>query len=272
MVKTRVSISIDGNVLSRLDKEIDNVSVFSRSQAIEKIIDRYVSEKKRCVIFAGGKPENLYIRSLKTYRPLVKIKGKTLIEDIIEKAKKINYDHILIIGDKKILSAIYNEIGDGKGLGVDIEYLEEKEHLGSGKTLALAKGHVKSTFLFVPCDHFFDINLEEVEQYHKKNSGMATLVVYSGTRNEWDKTSIVHLEGNLITKYDDRPKKAETHLTAIMIGFAEPEIFSTIPTGEITWSLQQNVFAELAKKRKLVGYLFSGRWKNIHDRNDAENI
>ncbi|MBI3051411.1 NTP transferase domain-containing protein [Candidatus Woesearchaeota archaeon] len=271
-MKTRISVSIDREVLSRLDREVDNVKVFSRSEAIEKIIEAHVSEKKKCIILAGGPPEKLYIKELGCYRPLVKVKGHTLIEDIIRKARKANYSEILIIGSKELLSAIYSAIGDGKAVDVTIEYLEEKEPLGSGKTLAMARQQIKNTFLFMPCDHYFEINLEEVEAYHKKNRQTATLVVYSGTEQEWNQSSIVSLEGNIVTKYIEKPKKAETHLTALMIGFAEPEIFSHIPAGRINWSLQENIFAELAKQRKLVGYLYSGKWKNVHSKKDAEEL
>ncbi len=271
-MKTRVSISIDKEILEKLDRGVDKVSVFSRSEAIEKIIEQHVSERKKCVVLAGGSPEKLYMPEMKLYRPLVKIKGRTLIEDIIGKANKAGYNDILIIGSKEVLSAIYNELGDGKGLDVNIEYLEEKEHLGSAKTLSLAKPHIKNTFLFVPCDHYFETSLEEVENYHKRNKGTATLVIYSGTAHEWKKSSIVSLEGNLIVKYVEKPKYVETHLTSLMIGFAEPEIFGMVPAGKLTWSLQENIFTELAKRKKLVGYVYSGKWKNIHSRKDTEEL
>ncbi|MBI2134211.1 NTP transferase domain-containing protein [Candidatus Woesearchaeota archaeon] len=271
-MKTRVSISMDKEILGKLDKEIDNINIFSRSEAIEKIVEKYVSEKKKCVILAGGEPSKLYMPELKCFRPLINIKGRTLIRDIIEKVRKARYEDILIIGSKEVLSAIYNEIGDGKSLKASIEYLEEKDHIGSAKTLNLAKPHIKNTFLFLPCDHYFEINLEEVEAYHRRNKGTATLVIYSGTEHEWKKSSIVSLEGNVITKYIEKPKNAETHLTSMMIGFAEPEIFESVPEGKITWSLQENVFAALAKRGRLIGYVFSGNWKNIHSKEDVYEL
>ncbi len=271
-MKARVSISIDREVLEKLDRQVDNVRVFSRSEAIEKIIEAHVSERKKCVILAGGSPEKLYIPGIKAYRPLVRIGGKSLIQDIIEKAKKAGYPDILIMGSKEVLSSIYNELGDGKLIGVSIEYLEEKEHLGSAKTLSLARNYIKGTFLFLPCDHYFEMDLLEVEAYHKRNKGIATLVTYSGTAHEWKKSSIVSLEGNIIVKYVEKPKYVDTHLTSLMIGFAEPEIFNSVPEGKITWSLQENIFSELARKKRLVGYLYSGRWKNIHSEADVEEL
>jgi len=267
MKKTRVSISIDKELLSKLDKEIDNINIFSRSEAIEKIVNKHISEKKNCVILAGGPPENLYIKELKTYRPLVKVNGKFLIEDIIEKAKKAGYNDIVIVGAKEILSEIFKNIGEE-----GIIYIEEKDHLGIAKTLQLAQSKIKSTFLFLPCDHYFNIDLKEMELYHRKNQSIATLTVYSGTKYAWNKSSIVELEGNKIKNYVEHPKENVTFLTSLLIGFAEPEIFDFIPKARIYYSLQEDVFPELAKKGYLVGYLFSGKWKNIHSKEDVEKL
>ena len=93
-------------------------------------------------------------------------------------------------------------------------------------------------------------------------------MVYAGTSDEWKSSSLVDLEGNKIRLYEEQPKKIKTHLTALMMGFLEPEVFQLIPASKVYWSLQENVFATLAKRNQLVGYLFSGRWRNIHKKED----
>lgn len=269
MAKIRVSISIDKSVLEKLDREVDGETVNSRSEAIERIIDKHVSERKKCVILAGGKPVNLYVKSAKCYRPLLDIGGRTLIEDILAKVTKAGFSEIIIIGGKEVLSEIYKKIGEGKD--VVIEYIEEKTHLNSANTLLLAKPKIKDTFLFVPCDHYFEVDLQAMEKYHKHQGGLATLAVYSGTDYVWSKSSIVDLDGNLITKYEEKPEKNKTFLTALMMGFLEPEVFNLIPKN-LSYSLQDDVFTELAKKKQLYGYLYSGVWKNIHTKEDAVEI
>lgn len=263
--KERISISIDPEVLTLLDNSIDNINVLSRSEAVEKIIQKHVSEMKKCVILAGGDPCNLKAGS--TYRPLIKIKGKYLIELIIEKARKAGYESIVIIGSKEVISEIYKILGEH-----GIEYIEEKNHLNTAKTLQLAKEKIKSTFLFIPCDHYFEIDLRDMEIYHRRNDYKCTLAVYSGTEYEWKKSSVVKIEGNRITEYLETPKYVETHLTSLLIGFAEPEIFEYIPSAEISYSLQKDLFPELAKKGMLLGYIYSGKWKNIHSVEDVKSV
>ncbi len=265
MTKERISLSMDKELLKRLNNEVDRVNIQSRSEAVEKILSKYLSEKKKCVILAGGRAENL--ASDGTYRPLLKVKGKTLIENIIENVRKAGFNDIIIIGSKEVLSSIYKVIGETKNDAV-IEYIEEKRHLGTAKTLLLAKEKIKGTFLFVPCDHYFEIELADMEEYHKRNKGIMTLAVYSGTKYQWSKSSIVELEGNKIKSYEENPKENKTFLTSLLIGYAEPEVFDMIPKAEITYSLQEDLFPQLAKESKLIGYIFSGIWKNIHSKKD----
>jgi len=263
MSKVRISLSMEKGVLEKLDREVDGKTILSRSEAAEKIIDRYISQKKKCVILAGGKAENL--RSGDRYRPLLLVNGKPLILDITEKVRHAGYENIIIIGSKEVLSSIFRVLGES-----GIEYVEEREHLGTAKTIALARPKINQTFLFLPCDHYFELDLVQMEQYHKQNKGVATLAVYSGKKYRWQTSSIVELEGNLITSYVEHPKESESFLTSLLIGFAEPEIFNYIPNAQLNYSLQEEVFTELAKKKKLVGYLFSGKWKNIHTKADAK--
>ena len=84
--KERISISIDPETLALLDKTVDGEIIASRSEAVEKIIQKYVSESKKCVILTGGPSSNLKVGS--TYRPLVKLKDKTLIDILIAKVRK----------------------------------------------------------------------------------------------------------------------------------------------------------------------------------------
>jgi mannose-1-phosphate guanylyltransferase len=266
MVKERISLSINKEILDRLDREVDHISVDSRSAAVEQILSKYLSEKKKCVILAGGKAVNLYDDG--DYRPLFKGKKHTLIEDIIGKVKKAGYGDILIVGSKEVLSAIYKIVGEDSS-GCAIEYVEEKQHLGTAKTLQIVKDKIKGTFLFLPCDHYFELDLKDMEDYHKKNQGMLTLAIYSGTKYAWNKSSIVELEGNKIKTYEENPKENKTFLTSLLIGIAEPEVFDQIPLAQITYSLQEDVFPELAKEGNLIGYIFSGRWKNVHDKKDV---
>jgi len=270
-MKERVSLSLDRNVVKEIDSLVDGIIVRSRSDAIEKILKEHVVDRKTAVILAGGNPEKLFIKELKTYRPLVNIGKRKLIEDIIFKCREAGFVKILIIGFSSLIAKLYEILGNGEKYGVNILYIEETKELGSAKTLELVKKHIKTDFLFLPCDHWFDFDLKKLYDFHMKHNGIVTLGIHARTSFDW-KTSIVVLDGYKIIDYEEHPKAPKTHLISVFIGFMKNDIFNYIPPGEVSWSLQENLFPRLAKEEKLVGYPIAGNWVNIHKKEDIEKV
>ena len=80
--------------------------------------------------------------------------------------------------------------------------------------------------------------------------------------HEWHKSSLVEVEGNRIVRYDEKAH-SDSRLTAIMTGFARASIFEHIPTSDVKFSLQEDVFAALAAEGKLSAYMFNSTWLNL---------
>jgi len=270
-MKKRVSLSLDSSLIKEIDSSVDGIRLRSRSDAIEKILRKYVMEKKTAVILAGGKPEKLFIKKLNVYRPLVKIGKKILIEDNILKCREAGFTNIVIIGSSIIISKIYEILGDGKKYDVNITYVEETKSLGSAKTLEIAKSYLKGDILFLPCDHYFDFDLKKLYEFHLSQNGVVTLGIHTRTSFDW-KTSIVVMDGYKIIDYEEKPKTPKTHLISIFIGFIKSDVFNFIPPGEVYWSLQEHLFPKLAKEGKLIGYPIAGNWINVHTKEDVEKI
>lgn len=270
-MKKRVSLTLDEKILKEIDSTVDGIVVRSRSDAVEKILKNHLVERKTAVILAGGNPENLFIKELNTYRPLVKVNRRRLIEDIILKCREAGFVNIIIVGFSTLVAKLYEVLGSGKKYGVNITYLEESKELGSAKTLESAKKYLKTDFLFLPCDHWFDFDLKRLHEFHLTSNGTATLGIHARTSFDW-KTSIVVLDGYRIVDYEEHPKKPKTHLISVFIGFMKPDVFNFIPTGEVKWSLQENIFPKLAKEGKLVGYPVAGNWVNVHTKEDVEKV
>lgn len=270
-MKTRVSLTIDEKILGEIDRSIDGIRVRSRSDAIEKILKDHLVERRTAVILAGGDPEKLLIKELGTYRPLVQIGKHRLIEHIILKCHEGGFSNIVIVGQTPLISKIYEILGNGSKYGVNVTYVEEMKNLGSGKTLELAKQYLKSDFLFLPCDHWFNFDLRKLNEFHLSNRSTTTLAVHTHTSFDW-KTSIVEMDGYRIINYEEFPKRPKTHLVSVFIGFMNPEIFNNIPPGDVYWSLQEHIFPKLAEEGSLIGYPIAGHWVNVHTKRDVEKV
>lgn len=267
-MKRKLSITLERTLLKEAESLIDGISIRNTSQAIEFLLRRSLQDKKTAVILAGGDPKSLLTDGV--YRPLMKIGSKTLIEHNIEAIRR-TFKNIVVVGQNPVIAEIFKVLGDGSSLNVNMTYLEEKASLGTAKTLELAKGMLTSTFLFLPCDHYFDFDAGEMLKFHIAQESVATLSVFNRTNFEWP-VAVVEMDGYRITGYDERPKKPKTHLRSMLIGIAEPSIFNHIPSGVVNWSLQENVFPKLAENGLMCGYPVSGNWVNVRSRKDIELI
>jgi dTDP-glucose pyrophosphorylase len=269
--RQRLSVSLDPGIVKQITREAEEVGVKSLSGFLEGLILEHLEGRETCVILAGGDPKKLFIKELNVYRPLVEINGRKLIEDIVIKCRNAGFHNIIVVGHNEIIERLFGILGYGEKYDARIMFLKESVVLGSAKTLELAKKYIKTDFLFLPCDHWFDFDLKKLREFHFEQNGTATLAIHNRTNFDW-KTSVVDLEGPKIVNYDEFPKTPKTHLISTFIGFMKKSVFNFIPTGKVNYSLQENLFPKLAKEDKLIGYLIPGNWVNVHSKQDVEKI
>ena len=270
MKNRRVSLYLNSKIIDQIDDVVDGIAIRSRSEAIERILTNYLSDRKTVVILAGGQPQDVKISGLGVYRPLAKIGKKTLVEDMLFKCREAGFKNIIIVGNPSVIAKIYEVLGDGMNYDLSINYVEDKEALGTAKTLEKVKKYIKTEFLLVPCDHYFDFDLRKLYEFHIKNDGTASFGVHTRTTFEYLKTSVVEMDGFKIVNYEEHPKKPKTHLVCTFIGFLKPEVFDYIPPGNVFWSMQEHVFPKLAKEGKMFGYPVAGNWVNVHTKKDVD--
>lgn len=259
-MKKKVSITIDENILKQVKSLVDGIKIRNKSQAIEFLIRKSLSERRIAVILTGGKEEKLKVNDV--FKPLVKINEKTVIENMLERLRKYKFLDVFIIGRKNILSEIFKKIGGGSDYGVSVNFIEEKPEkqitpLDTARTLKLLKGKLKSPFLCLNCDIVFNYDLGAIWNFHIRNNDITTVLLK--TTNVPGKYSVVQLEGNKIVKFIEKPKRAESYLVYTGIFIAEPQMLSQPGS-----SLEHEVFPNLARKNLLSGYVCSGKSEHIH--------
>ena len=263
-IKEKVSITLDDKILKEVNAVVDGVRIRNTSQSIEFLLRKSLSDIRTAVILAGGPEEKLRLGG--TLKPLIKIKGKTIIEHAIENLRKHKFSDIYIVGRKPVLSEIFNCIGDGSASDVSIQYVEEKSEKpvtrsDTARTLKTLKGKIRKTFLCVYCDVLFDYNLSEALNFHLREGGVATLILK--TEQSPVKWGVVNLDGNKITSFEEKPKKSDSYIVFSGIFFAEPELLKYSEN-----SLEYELFPFLAKKSLLAGLICSGKSQHVHEMRD----
>ena len=131
------------------------------------------------VIMAGGKGSRLRsITNDEIPKPMVPVDGKPLLEYQVEKLKEYGIKKIVMIvghlGEK-----IMDHFKDGKDFGVDIDYIVEKEPLGTAGAFYYLKDKTDAKdFLLIFGDVFFDIDFDRMEDFHFKNDALTTLLAH----------------------------------------------------------------------------------------------
>jgi NDP-sugar pyrophosphorylase family protein len=268
-MKKRISMTISEEVLKRLDSVVDGINIRSRSEALETIAARYLETNKTAVFLGGGEAERLKVNGI--FKPLLKVRGKPLILHNVVHLKNSGYRKIYFIGSGTLIGECFKVLGNGSSHGVEVSYIEEKKALGNAKTLQLAESFLKSTFLVLPIDNYFDFDLAELSRTHYLHNGIVTLAVQS-TRESLSDLGVVEMAGDQIIGYEEKPKNPKTFLTSAFVSICDPKIFDYIPKGSVKWILQTEIFPRLVKERKLYGCMVSGTAVNIHSERDLGKI
>ena len=140
-----------------------------------------MSDKYIAVIQAGGMGTRMReLTKDEIPKPMLLLNGKPMLEWQIQNISKYDIrDYVIIIGH--LGEKIKEYFHDGSRLGVHIQYIEEKEPLGSAGALALLKSMCDcgaADFLVVFGDVMFDLDINRFCRFHEKHGSLATLLAH----------------------------------------------------------------------------------------------
>jgi len=223
----------------------------------------------KAVILAGGKGTRLRPFTNVVPKPLLPFKDRPILEHIILYLKKYGITDI-IVTISHLGYQIKSYFGDGKELGVHIEYFEEKEPLGTAGCLLPFKDKLKETFLVLGGDNITTLKLDEFMKFHKEKKGIASVAVFEF--EEKTKWGIYEMDQNdMVKKFWEKP--TFKHNASTMIFLLEPGIFRYIPAGKVMVNLTDHVIPKLIQSNeKMFGFRFSDFWLDIGSMDDYNKI
>ena len=129
------------------------------------------------VIMAGGKGTRIASVNSLVPKPMIEVAGKPVLVHQIECLKRQGFKDItLVIGH--LGNIIKDRLGDGKALGVNIRYIEEKDPLGTAGALYYLRGKMCENFLLLNGDIIFDVDIARFARAHEKYGGLATVLTH----------------------------------------------------------------------------------------------
>ena len=259
-MKERVTITLDKNLISQIDKRIDGMGIKNRSQEIEHLLSGSlgINIPSKAVLLVGGRGTRLRPLTDKIPKALLEVQGKVITEHIFDLLKKYGIrDVILCVGYLK--DKIKEHFGNGNQVGMNVSYVEEDEPLGTAGPLKLAKEHLKDSFIVSNGDELKNINIPRMFRLHKRKNALATIALT--TVDDPTQYGVAMLDGSRIIEFVEKPSIPPSNLINAGFYILEPEVIDMIPNGFSM--LEKDVFPKLAKLGRLRGFPFAGQWFDI---------
>ncbi|MFH1432693.1 MAG: nucleotidyltransferase family protein [archaeon] len=223
----------------------------------------------KAVILAGGKGTRLRPLTYAIPKPLLPINERPMLEHIILYLKRYGITDIyLTIGYLGYQIKTY--FNDGKDLGVNIKYIEEKKPLGTAGCLNLIKDVLDDTFILIGGDNLTTLDLAKFIDFHKKSKSVGTVALFK-LENKLEYGIYKLNEDSSVNEFLEKP--VFVHLAGTMIFVLEPEIFKFIPENEdqSVINLTDDVIPKvLASGSRFSGYPFDGYWVDVGRLSDYE--
>jgi len=219
----------------------------------------------KTVILAGGRGTRLQPFTLVVPKPLVPVGGMPVIELIIKRLRRFGLDDYIVttgyLGD--LIKAV---CGDGSRWGVNIEYSDEDEPLGTIGPLREIQDQLTQTFIVVNGDTITDVDFQRLIKFHREHKGIATVAATRRTTQiELGVLETDH-EGTVI---DFQEKPCHEYLASMGLYVFEPAILEFIPP-QGSFGFDDLMRAFLTAEAPVNVYTHPGYWLDVGIKSDLE--
>jgi UDP-N-acetylglucosamine diphosphorylase/glucosamine-1-phosphate N-acetyltransferase len=196
-------------------------------------------------------------------KPLLPVAGRPFLEHNIESLKSAGIkDLILLVGWKA--NRVREHFGDGKEYGVRIEYVEQKERLGTAHAISMIEDKVAEPFFCLYGDVVLTKQsvLGMLEHYKKVKGSVVALASVLDPR----RYGCVEVEDGVVKNIVEKPESPASNLVNAGAYVLEPEIFEAIQGTKKSVRGEYEVtdsFRILMDRKHLFAHKLTGEWIDV---------
>lgn len=257
MAKKRISLTLDQDLVDRIDRKVEMDDYANRSRAIETFLDEHLRSEKLdlAVVLCGGSKDDLEC--------MIKVDGKPVLEHTIRHLEESGVEKVILaVGTDH--EAITDYFGKGDRFGLDIEYLTEERPLGTAGGLRKLRDMINDTFLLMNGDVLCKVDIDDMTESHRKDQALATMALT--TIEDTSPYGVVRLKGSYIIGFTEKPEEGEAPSNLINAGvyMLEPDVIDMLPPEDKQEQINvEDLFEQLAGREKLKGYVYEGEWHDL---------
>ena len=204
----------------------------------------------KAMILAAGRGERMRPLTDRVPKPLLEAAGKPLIQYHIEALREAGFTE-LVVNHAHLGAQIVARLGDGRALGVRIDYSPEPGNAletGGGIRQALPLLGA-GAFVVVNADIWTDYPYRRLQ---REPEGLAHLVLVDNPEH--------HRDGDFQLNGDQVSAEGDTRLTFSGIGLYRPELFAALPQGRFPLA---PLLRSAMQAGQVNGEHYRGRWMDI---------
>lgn len=181
-------------------------------------------EETIVVLMAGGLGSRLRPLTESTPKPLLPIGGRPLLEITISSLARQGFGQFFVSINYK--AEMFREhFAAGQHLGVDIDYLEEDQSLGTAGALRLLPKRPTAPLLVINADILTNLDARRLVMFHREQEVTATMCV---REHEWRiPYGVVSMQDGRLVDFEEKPTRREFVNAGIYV--LSPQALDQIP-------------------------------------------
>ncbi len=215
------------------------------------------SIKNSIIFMVGGKGKRLLPLTRNVPKPMLKIKGKPILESLLIKSKDEGFKNFLFVTGylNKIIKKYFK---NGKKWNVNIEYINEKKPLGTAGGLSNIKLKNNLPVIVANGDLITKVKYRDILNFHIEQKNMVTIAVKKHVmKNPY---GVVKIMKNQVVDLLEKPSSSSYISAGIYI--FNPLLFKNIKKNDY---LDMSSFINylIEKKYKINAYPLHENWLDI---------
>ncbi len=180
-----------------------------------------MSRIEQAVILAAGEGQRLHPFTTAKPKVMIPIANKPILRYVIEAVEQNGIRKVvMVVGYRR--EQVIDYFGSGEHFGVDIEYVDQRQQLGTAHALKQAEGKVDGSFLMLSGDNIIEPGtIAELLQAES-----STILVKQ--QNNVSKYGVVEVEDGRVSNIVEKPVEALSHLVNTGIYVFDDRVFEAI--------------------------------------------
>jgi bifunctional UDP-N-acetylglucosamine pyrophosphorylase/glucosamine-1-phosphate N-acetyltransferase len=215
----------------------------------------------KAVILAAGEGKRL--RPLTYTRPkcMIEIAGKPILWHVLQGIKSGGVKEATIVV-RYMKDVVTNHFGNGKSLGMKLDYVVQGEEYGTGAAFLAAEKSVHDTFLGMAGDILFDPKaIKLLLKSHSEDATVGLTPVDSPQHY-----GIANLRGGRVTSFEEKPARPKGNLANASMYVFDKSVFNLIRSLKASQRGEYeitDVIRHLAGEGKAKGVKLPGYWLDM---------